>query len=257
MNNTFESTIVDCLDALDRGESADAILARHPAQLADLGPILAAAAGLAGVDLAPARATQAAARRDFLTAAAAERDAAPTPVRPARPSAWWRRRPMPAIAGMAAGVALVIALGVRSGPALPGDRLYPLKLAVESGRMALTWDEAGRSALYEALNQRRIKEVKALIAAGREAEVGFAGRAEPLGGGRWVVAGLVVRLAPTTQILGDLNPGEHVHLSGRLVGGRLLATTVICLDDLPNWSPALGATPDARGVPTAAGAPGP
>lgn len=158
-------------------------------------------------------------------------------------SSWWSRLPRPilhrpAFAGLAASVLLASTAALYgSTDALPGDALYPVKQALESARLRTTLDHGEREALADAYNARRIREVDALLAAGREAEVGYTGIAERLGEGRWAIGDVVTEVGGETRILGDLGPGELIHVIGHTAGGRVVATTIICLDDLPGWAP--------------------
>jgi len=258
MDATFEALLITCLDALDRGDPIEDILRRYPAQAAELRPILATAGDLAGLELAPTRAAESASRRQFLTEGAQIKAADPRASEAGRPSAQarparfaWLGRPALAVVAMAAAVTMMFILSFSaSASALPGDRLYALKRASERLQVALAGDVEGQAALHDAFNQRRIDEVNALLAAGREAEVDFIGVAEPAGDGAWRIDGVLAQVDDTTQILGDLSPGEHVHVRGRLADGKLRLSTVICLDDLPHWTPAMGPPPALTTVPT-------
>lgn len=255
MEADFEILVADSLDALDRGEAVEAILGRFPAHAADLAPILATAALLTDADLAPSPLAQADARSRFLAAASDVQPVA-SDLRPARsaapasstessagdsgPLSWLSRLawPRPAFAGLAATVLLASTAAVYgSGGALPGDVLYPVKQAIESTRLGLAPDQAARERLADGFNVRRIGEVNALLAAGREAEVGYTGIAEPAGEGRWAIGDVVAEVDSDTRILGHLGEGELIHIIGRTAGGRVQATTIICLDDLPGWEP--------------------
>jgi two-component system response regulator RegX3 len=106
------------------------------------------------------------------------------------PSAPWRRvssagtarrapagRPMVrAIRGIPlATVALILVMGIAyggwvvaaSGTSLPGDRLYPVKIAFEGLRHALAADDSDQPGLHLAFASERMEEVRALMDAGR------------------------------------------------------------------------------------------
>lgn len=55
--------------------------------------------------------------------------------------------------------------------ALPGDALYPIKTTDESLQLALSPDAGNKTALYLAFSQNRIKEIQALVAQQRFAQV--------------------------------------------------------------------------------------
>lgn len=264
MDAAFEALVISCLDALDRGEPIDDILRHYPAQAAELQLILDTARRLDGLDLAPSRAAEAASRRSFLTEAAQIRAADPRPSPgTASPAAGatgqgehgrfaWLGRSTLAMAAMTAAVVMMIVVSISaSASALPGDGLYTLKRSSERIQLVLATDAAAETALRDAFNRRRIDEANALLAAGREAEVDFIGTAEAAGDRAWRVDGVLAYVDDSTQILGDLAPGELVHVRGRASGGRLVLGTVICLDDLPHWSPESGPLPDVTVKPAA------
>lgn len=58
-------------------------------------------------------------------------------------------------------------VGVSAANSLPDSSLYPLKLALEQGQIALTFDPADRANLDVAFAERRLEEVLALERAGR------------------------------------------------------------------------------------------
>ncbi len=61
-----------------------------------------------------------------------------------------------------------------SQAALPGDRLYSVKLAVEEAQVSLSRDTAGDAQLYLGFAERRLDEMAGLIAAGRVEDLGEA-----------------------------------------------------------------------------------
>lgn len=200
MNAEFEATLIECLSALDAGESIEQLLARFPAESAELRPILMTAAALPAFRMEPSEAQKIASRKTFLSRAAELRKSTT------------RRRfvfgAMPRLASaLVASLVLVVVLGggavAASGSALPGDPLYSLKRTVENVRLALTLDSANRSALQDQFDQARRLEANALLDAGRETEVEFSGPIESIQPNSWVVAGLVVRINAATQIVGQ------------------------------------------------------
>lgn len=281
MDATFEATLIASLDALDRGEPVEDILRHYPAHAAELRPILFTAGGLSDLDLAPTRTAEAGSRERFLARAAQSaaetrtpqstvnqataaqvgatqtriaqsKTSRPSPSRaPQSPGRFaWLGRPALTMAAMAVAVVMMIVISISaSASALPGDRLYTLKRATERIQVALVADGASQTALHDAFNQRRIDEAKALVAAGREGDVDFLGVAEPAGEGSWRIAGVLAQVDDSTQIMGDLGPGELVHVRGRVSGGRVLLGTVVCLDDAPNWMPGSGPPPAMTAIP--------
>ena len=88
-----------------------------------------------------------------------------------RPRAW---RPAYALAGLALALALIgSGLGVASAAAaaLPGDRLYGVKLGLEEASLALSPTAAGDTALLMDFAKARLEEAEALIELGRQQDV--------------------------------------------------------------------------------------
>jgi len=250
METELETILISCLDSLDRGATVEAVLARYPARAGELRPMLMAAAALADPGLAPARGAQAASRRAFLTEAALLRASGAAAPQAAGLSPGWRRAAL-RLGGLALGLTLVAATVYAGAEAsLPGDALYIVKRTVERARLEMAPDAAVRAAIERRLDERRIDEINQILALGREADVTFTGIAEPAGKGRWRVEGVAMEVGAETRVLGDLEPGEHIHVIGRAADGRVRAATVICVDDLPNWSPHTSPSPLDLGAGT-------
>lgn len=85
----------------------------------------------------------------------------PTPaIAPATP---WRRRMVAASAVLAISTGGVAATAVASTDALPGDRLYQVKRAVEQVQLALAGSELDKAKRYLAIASTRLSEVRALL----------------------------------------------------------------------------------------------
>ena len=134
MNVDLEIQLIEALDALDQGETLDAILARHPESAAALRPMLATASALPAFRMAPSEAQKMKSRQAFLQQGAALRQAA-------------QRRPalgfVPRLATLFAALSITLAVMgggavAASGSALPGDPLYGLKRTVENVRLTFT-----------------------------------------------------------------------------------------------------------------------
>jgi uncharacterized protein DUF5667 len=61
-----------------------------------------------------------------------------------------------------------------SGNALPGDGLYPLKLAAEQTQLAISHSDTGDARLRLVFAQKRLEEAQRLISAGQRSEVPIA-----------------------------------------------------------------------------------
>lgn len=231
MNEAMERTLLEALDLLERGASVDDILARYPDEADALRPFLLTATRLAALASQPTVAAQARSRRDFVAAAA--QTAPPAPRRALR------RLFAPLTALLLVAILAGGMLAGASGAALPGDALYETKRLVEEARLALTTAEQA-AALREAFRQRRLAEVTALLADGREADVSISGTIGQLDGDRWLVDGVPVLIGPATRIDGTPAVGALVEIDGRTAAGALQAAAVRVLT---------GALPDATPTP--------
>jgi hypothetical protein len=248
MDTYFEVTLIECMDALEQGQSIDQILARYPELAAELRPVLETAVTLPQLNVQPSLAAQHNSRNTFLAQAAAQKDA-----KTVRPSPWFNlRRVLMPIASLALVVILFAAgLGPLSAGALPGDALYGAKILVENAQSAFTANPATDAALTEQFNQRRIQEIKALLAQNRATDVAFTGEIETVQPGSWTISGLNTEINGETQIFGG-NPlvGQMAMVNGRTANGSLIATSLTLLptNDLP---PATAtATPTETPEPT-------
>ena len=116
-------------------------------------------------------------------------------------------------------VMLLGALSLAAESALPGDTLYPVKLVSESARMALTRDPA-MAALFA---QRRIGEVRAVLADGRQVRVNFAGQVDSVSGSRWQVSGIPVEVSAATEMTEPVSVGDEVIVEGFAASGVVRA----------------------------------
>lgn len=175
----IEVVLAECLDALERGASLETCLARYPEQRTELEPLLRAAWRVRST---PPVATSHAFReraRDRMVHLLQHRQAAAT--RHERSERvgflrWlqtqfaldlpFRRFAMPALASLLV-ILLVGLLGAgaayASSDALPGDSLYPVKLASEQIRLALSLSESAKAALHLRLAAERLEEASVLI----------------------------------------------------------------------------------------------
>ncbi len=251
MNETTERILIEALDLLEQGASIDEIIARYPAQAADLRPFLLTAASLGNLANQPTVTAEARSKRAFQDAAdqaAAERN------KPARAAgSWLRRLVAPALAVLAVlflgGAGLVGA----SGSAVPGDALYDTKRLVEEVRLNLTANPETAAQLRERFRRERVREIEALLATGRAAEVSLTGEVESMVDGRWTVAGVPVLVSPATVIDGRPVVGALVQVDGltsdqAVVAGRVMVLTA---------GPALDPTPVGAETPSPSPRPSP
>ncbi len=151
---------------------------------------------------------------------------------PARP----RLRPL-ATALASVLVLLLIGSGLVMAAArtLPGDALYPVKRSTEKVRLFLTADPVTREELQASLDAERLREVRQVLASGRQARVEFKGALEAIEANWWHVAGVRVALHPGTEIEGQPALGVLVQVEGEArAGGLLVAHRLTALGTPPS-----------------------
>jgi LysM repeat protein len=186
----------DCIDRLNDGETLDACLRVYPQYAADLRPMLMAGqvAQRARIDPQEVRAAQSRGRERLRLAMQQ------APIQPQRSNT------VPFTRLLAQAAAIILILGVFLGGAalaaessLPGDPLYGYKRFTEGVRLALPGD---REALAEQFAQRRLSEIRQLLAIDRAESVDFSGMVESIEASDWQVAGL-------SLIVPDGTPGAQ------------------------------------------------
>jgi hypothetical protein len=140
--------------------------------------------------------------------------------------------------GLAFILILVIFSAVRtvaaSSRALPGEALYPIKLASEHARLLLASTQSERLELERNFDRERADEVEALLLktgelgnSGRSQEVRFVGGLGDMDSDGWHVDGIKVLVTPDTRLVGDILPGVYVEVSGELQqNGTVLARQI-------------------------------
>ncbi len=153
-NKEFENILNECLERmLVKGETLEQCLARYPEQAVALKPLLETALSTKRASAIQPRAEfRARARYQFQTALQGM-----TTKRKFSLLAWPR---------WATVVAVVLALVVASGGtiaaasnSMPDEPLYPVKLATEQVRLALTPSNIRKAELYAELADRRVAEI--------------------------------------------------------------------------------------------------
>jgi hypothetical protein len=182
----------ECLEQLHSSVPIERILANYPAQAAELAPLLEAAALLqqTPADLPALSEAQSRSRASFLSEAARLN---PTPRRKRfRLSLPFR---LTGSIILVSGFLLAIT-GLASANSLPGEQLYPLKLAIEQAQIGLTANPISRLQMQQAFEQQRSGEVSSLIQQGRSQQVTFYGFVAVPKKGPIEVGGLPVTLPP-------------------------------------------------------------
>jgi len=238
------SQILDeCAGRLIAGETVAACLARYPEVAPELASLLETVATLRKLRAVPPRPTEVVLenRARFMAAAtqaAAERH------RKERSAGglalWWTRfleslagpRLAPVPVGIIAVLLVVLLVGAlttgavtASATALPGDVLYPVKLAAEQTRLLLARDAVAREAVNEEIVQNRVSEARTILQLRRPVrQMPLAGVIEELTRAEWRISGLAVLIEAQTEIVGA--PAVGARVRGRVAApgdGTLIA----------------------------------
>ncbi len=166
MNRRFEDTLDTCLDRITlRGEGIEQCLESYPEQAAELEPLLRAALSIrAAYSIEPRPEFRQVAKARLLSALAARGE---KKERRRVPFWSWQRR-------WAVAIAVVLALFLAGGgtvaassDSLPGDVLYPVKMATEKVQAFFTFGDEAKANLHIKFAERRIKEIESLAERGR------------------------------------------------------------------------------------------
>ncbi len=240
LNESLEHVILEALDLLEGGAGVEEILARYPAEAAELRPYLLTAARLATLATQPSLTAERTTRRGFLAAAEAMRREG----RPRR-AALWPRLLAPVLAVLAVVVLGGAALVGASGRAMPGSALYEVKRWGENVRLALANDPERAADLRERFRLERVAEIDRLLAAGAVADVSLTGGIEAMDDDEWIVAGLPVVVGAWTTLDGTPAVGAWVQVDGQTVAGAVRAIGVTVLNAPPSVTPTPAPTPPA------------
>ncbi len=226
-NNPIIGALEACLEQMQAGASLEQVLASYPQWVEELRPLLLAAqsAQTLGKDVLVPKAAQAHSRAAFLQAA---RQRAQT-----RHDVFAWRFGLALLAilmVLAAGAATTAAVSAR---ALPGESLYPVKIAAEHTRLLLAGAPLKRLELEQSFDKERIEEVETLSQNFRNAqsghlqEVTFAGGLTQMQPGEWLVGGVRVLISPEVSVSSQIQPGNYIEVHGILQpDGSVLASQV-------------------------------
>lgn len=101
-----------------------------------------------------------------------------------------------------------------SAQSLPGDQTYPLKLAVENLQLRLNSGQESRTVSQFRYDQRRIDEVQNLLDLQRLEPVFFSGVVEESKPEFWIIADILVKVNPETNLIGTITNGSFVEVKG-------------------------------------------
>jgi hypothetical protein len=244
MTGDFDLVLDEAISRLEAGEAVEDCLASYPEHARLLEPLLrmAAFSGRALADVELLSNTASAAGKQRLLAAATQQRLLATaavehaPAAPQRKSVRLPKKPFRLFALPARGLAaaaltllLLVILGgglaVVSADSLPGDLLYPVKLATEQLRLFLTVDAQAREELLIEFGEERQAEAAAVLETGRKVRVAFEGTLQSFSDSLWIVGGLKVIVDAHTMVEGDPWVGASVAVEGLTLGdGKLLAS---------------------------------
>jgi hypothetical protein len=146
----------------------------------------------------------------------------------AAPSLWpWLRNVL--VSGLTILLFLVLSgfmFVSASASAIPGDALYGPKRFIEDVRLNTSASPETAAALLAEFHQRRLVEIEALLLSGREEMVMFSGTVKAMAGDRWIVETIPVAIGGSTIIPDVVDTGNVVQVSGKTLGGALLADRI-------------------------------
>ena len=171
----IETALSATLDVVESGEATvEEALSRYPSLRADLEPLVTLAMEIRAMPRVMAPDSLRAHKRPIFTTRPMEE----------RTTGWWQRLPLPlapfhgwtsTAVRAAAAIAVVITMGtgtlVVSAGSLPEEPLYPVKLAMESVRLAFTPDSGDRAELGMQFAARRLEEVSTAVEQERPAVI--------------------------------------------------------------------------------------
>lgn len=180
MRQKFEDILDECLSLIAQGKGVEECLALYPAQAKELEPLLRLAQRSGRALGSPQPSSQAvAAGRERLLAALSRQHPPPR-------TSWLflPRRLMPVLASLLAVAVLGTGTVMAASGSLPGESLYPVKMAAERARFAVTPSAAARARLLVRMADRRVEEISELEveeAEEEEDEAGGEGKGAPPG----------------------------------------------------------------------------
>jgi hypothetical protein len=163
----FNNILDECLERLlVKGETIEQCLSSYPEYAAELEPLLHTAMTTKKV-LAIQPSPEFKARARYQLGLALQE------AKPKRRLAFLTRHPRWATA-IASFLALLLAGGgtvVAAGNSMPGDFLYPVKLATEQVQLTLTTSDIGKAELYAKLADKRVAEIVYIVDEGKPEQV--------------------------------------------------------------------------------------
>jgi hypothetical protein len=150
----FDNILDDCLERMFRDETVEQCLRLYPRQAAELEPLLRTASAMkSATTVSPDAIFRARAREEF-HAALQEMEA-----KKGFGFLGLRSWGAAVVATILALVVLGSGTVAAAGNSMPGQPLYPVKLAKEQVQLALTFSDVGKAELYTSLTDTRVNEL--------------------------------------------------------------------------------------------------
>jgi hypothetical protein len=127
------------------------------------------------------------------------------------------RIPRLALATLTVLLILVFGTGgliLTSAQSLPGDQIYPLKLAVENLRLQLLPEASAGEGVRDIYYQRRAIEIQHLLDLGRVENISLVGEVQEISDQFWIVEDILVRVDQATELVGEIELGTVVKVNG-------------------------------------------
>ena len=214
-NVDLSTALNDCIDRLAKGQSLEDCLHTYPDHAQELRPMLEAGFLVRHTRVSPGEIAQAKDRVRFQLEEHRRERRSIRPIGLAR------------ISGSMLIVTLLVAvgLGLLAENSLPGDLLYGVKRLTENVRQFASGNTLGTQ-----FAQRRVSEVATLLAQKRVADVVFDGELTAINGSIWTVAGIPVKVAPTTQGASSVKVSDQIEVQGSTTtDGEVIARRISLL----------------------------
>ncbi len=236
MNKSEINQLEQCLGWMEAGASDEEIVQKIPAMTEEMRDILQMAREMMAIGESPTSIEKMAlSRTRLLQQAAVYREQDERMAQAGLSSIGWRLKRLvqglgnvkPMVSGLGLVVCIALLLIISSGglviasaKSLPGDSLYPVKLAVEDIRVYFVPNQEIRQEYEENYLLQRVDEVKSLLRLKRIQHISFEGTLENISGNHWLVSGIDVTIQDNTTIVGgsggqsEFVPGSMVEVEG-------------------------------------------
>ena len=213
MKPRAEDLLQAALESAGRGQGIDGLLAGlSREEAAELRALMAAATAASSLGRSDLPAGAARRSRSRLLRRASSMPSAVSARPPLR-----RLIPRFSAAALVALFALAFGLGglkEAAATSLPGDALYPVKVAAADLRLQLEFEAAQRLRLESLYAEQRLEDVRQLLALGRVVPVSFHGRVLGISATLWQVEDFPLRVTARTRVVGEILPGMLIEVEG-------------------------------------------